>query len=227
LKVSRYIHLNLARLRRLGLGKREMQRSRLVGVERVDEEQVQERIRTLRCFPWSSYRAYIGSAKRPAWLAVGAVLRLAGKGANPGERYRQHCEAAIRQGLVESPWDKLIGQAVLGSQRFAARLAASLARDDSTRRKLSKRPGLEEGHRRSGGSARREMGSVSQSLWRCGAGFGIAFGKDGLRDEHSGTEPAGGHRVYECGYGAETLFGASAGGSRHREASPTSNEQIA
>jgi len=55
-----------------------------------------------------------------------------------------NCEEAIGQGLVESPWDKLIGQAVLGSERFAARLAASLARDDSTRRTLSKRPGLEE-----------------------------------------------------------------------------------
>ena len=144
LEVSRYIHLNPSRLRRLGLGKRELQRSRSVGVERVEGEQVQERIRTLRGYPWSSYRAYIGSAKRPAWLTVEVVLRLAGKAANPGERYRRHCEEAIGQGLVESPWDKLIGQAVLGSERFAARLAASLARDDSTGRTLSKRPGLEE-----------------------------------------------------------------------------------
>jgi len=119
-------------------------RFKSVVVERVDGEQVQERIRTLRGYPWSSYRAYIGSAKRPAWLTVEVVLRLAGKAANPGERYRRHCEEAIGQGLVESPWDKLIGQAVLGSERFAARLAASLARDDSTRRTLSKRPGLEE-----------------------------------------------------------------------------------
>jgi hypothetical protein len=144
LEVSRYIHLNPARLRGLGLGKRQLQRSRSVGVEQVDGEQVRERIRTLREYRWSSYGAYIGIAKRPAWLTVGAVLRLGGEAANSAERYRHYCEEALRQGLVERPWDQLIGQAVLGSERFAARLLAHLARDDPTRRRLSPRPRWEQ-----------------------------------------------------------------------------------
>ena len=68
--------------------------------------------------------------------------------------------------------------------------------------------------------------SVPGSVWRCGTGFGVAFGRDGLRHEHSKIEPVGGDRVCECGDGVEALCGASAGGSRNREATPTNNEQI-
>src|SRR5436190_4174809 len=70
LEVSRYIHLNPSRLRRLGLGKRELQRSRSVGVGRADVWHVETQSRSMRASAWSSYRAYIGSAKRPAWLTV-------------------------------------------------------------------------------------------------------------------------------------------------------------
>src|SRR5881296_2478575 len=79
LEVSRYLHLNPVRLRRLGLGKAEVQRSRSVGVEELSPEQVRERVQVLRRYPWSSYRGYIGSAKAPAWLTMVEVLRLGGK----------------------------------------------------------------------------------------------------------------------------------------------------
>ena len=144
LEASRYLHLNPVRLAGLGLGKRDQQRSRSVGVEKVDRAEVQERIERLRGYPWSSYRAYIGSAKRPAWLRTEAVLALGGKAARPGERYRDYCEEVLRQGAVASPWEQVIGQAVLGSERFVARLTAALAKGDPARRRLSKRPGFEE-----------------------------------------------------------------------------------
>ena len=68
--------------------------------------------------------------------------------------------------------------------------------------------------------------SVGMFSAMTGPGFGVAFGEEGLRNEHSGIEPAGGGGGSECGEGAEALCGASAGASRNREAATTSNGQI-
>jgi len=143
LELSRYIHLNPVRLSRLGLGKRQVQRSRSVGVEKVDARRVQERIDKLRRYPWSSYRAYIGTARKPGWLTTDSVLGMAGKGAHSAESYRKHCEQAVREGLWEGPWEKLIGKTVLGTQRYAAALAESLGKEDQRARNLRQHPDLD------------------------------------------------------------------------------------
>lgn len=144
LEVSRYIHLNPVRLDALGLGKQQRQRGRAVGTEQVDPRQVSVRIQKLRQYRWSSFRAYAGLTRRPEWLTIQTVLKLAGKAANSQERYRRHCENAAREGLEESPWENLIGQVVLGSQRFAAQVASSLDKREKGRRKLGGRPGPEQ-----------------------------------------------------------------------------------
>jgi REP element-mobilizing transposase RayT len=131
LELSRYIHLNPVRLGRFGLGKGEVQKSRLVGVEKLDAEQVRQRIEQLRRYPWSSYRAYIGSAKVPPWLSTEAVLALGGKSAAGREEYRDYCEQAIREGAHPSPWEKVVGQAVLGTERFVTRLARALEQTET------------------------------------------------------------------------------------------------
>lgn len=83
----------------------------------------------------------IGTATKPGWLTTETVLNLAGKTGNSAERYRQHCEEAIGQGAAESPWDELVGQAVLGGERFVARLVRNLKKSDPGRRRLQRRPG--------------------------------------------------------------------------------------
>ena len=65
LEVSRYLHLNPVRLRWLGLGKAEVQRSRSVGVEELSPAQVRERVQLLRRYPWSSYAAISAPRFRP------------------------------------------------------------------------------------------------------------------------------------------------------------------
>ena len=140
LEVSRYVHLNPVRLRRLGLGKSERGPSRAVGVERLEPEQIRQRVQTLRRYPWSSYRAYIGGGKVPSWLTTSEVLALGGKGRQAGEKYREYCEEAICQGASLSPWDQVIGQAVLGSERFVGRVRASLGQEEGAQR-LRKAPG--------------------------------------------------------------------------------------
>jgi putative transposase len=142
LEVSRYIHLNPVRVVRLGLGKSQRQHSRAVGVEKIEPEPIRQRVQALRRYRWSSYRAYIGAARIPSWLRTGEVLELGGKERQAAERYREYCEEAICQGIQLSPWDHVIGQAVLGTERFVARAAASVGQAEGGRR-LRKQQGLE------------------------------------------------------------------------------------
>ena len=142
LELSRYVHLNPVRLRRLGLGKSQRGHSRAVGVERVEPEQIRQRVQSLRRYPWSSSRAYMGGVKVPSWLTTGEVWALGGKERPSAERYREYCEEAICQGASLSPWDKVVGQAVLGSERFVARACASLGPEEGARG-LRKTPGME------------------------------------------------------------------------------------
>jgi putative transposase len=68
--LSRYIHHNPVRTKAaLGLT-------------------VEERLGRLRAYPWSSYRAYAGRAKAPAWLACGPILALCGR--TPPEQRREY-----------------------------------------------------------------------------------------------------------------------------------------
>ena len=74
LEVSRYIHLNPVRVRRLGLDKAAQQRSRDGFGQKPDAHQVHERLVRLRGYPWSSYRAYVGRQRPPEWLTTTTVL---------------------------------------------------------------------------------------------------------------------------------------------------------
>ena len=67
LSVSRYIHLNPVE----------------AGVVKIPSE-----------YPWSSYPAYIGLAKRPAWLHTGQSLRMIGQ-RRVQERYRAFVELGL------------------------------------------------------------------------------------------------------------------------------------
>ena len=123
LMLSRYVHLNPVRLRRLGLDKKTQQTQRQ-GLSRApDPALVRERIRILRAYRWSSYPAYIGAVPAPPWLHCERVLELLGSG--KGERraaYREHVESAIREGLPERPWDNLVERVALGPAAFTRSL---------------------------------------------------------------------------------------------------------
>jgi REP element-mobilizing transposase RayT len=121
LSLSRYIHLNPVRTGRLGLGKAERQRMRVGAAGAPEAEVVRRRIALLREHRWSSYRAYIGLAARPAWLECETILKLGGgKAAEQRANYRRYVEAAVREGLEQSPWEQLQEQVVLGGAEFLA-----------------------------------------------------------------------------------------------------------
>ena len=118
--VSRYVHLNPVRVRSLGLDKAAQIRQRRGVDGGPDREQVKARLDRLARYPWSSYRAYTALAAAPEWLTRTHVLELIGEGSEQqrSKAYRKYSEDAVREGLEESPWDKLTGHLVLGSQTF-------------------------------------------------------------------------------------------------------------
>jgi len=149
LELSRYVHLNPVRLGRLGLDKRARQQDRAGAGQKPAQALVQTRLSELRRYPWSSYRAYLGLAKPPAWLTRERILELGGarKEAGSPEAYREFVESAIRQGLAESPWEKLTAQTVLGGVEFARQIGQTLQgsmREQPRWRQLRARPKMTE-----------------------------------------------------------------------------------
>jgi REP element-mobilizing transposase RayT len=149
LALSRYVHLNPVRVGRLHLDKAARQRARAGIVEKPDPAVVRERLAVLRRYRWSSYPAYVGLVRAPAWLQTGPVLALGGKpqGQTRQQAYREYVASAVREGLPESPWERLQGRAVLGEAAFLRRLREGLSgdpREQPQLRRLQARPTLEE-----------------------------------------------------------------------------------
>ena len=123
LSLSRYVHLNPVRLKRLGQDKA-ARRAQAGGLSpRPEPAMVQQRLERLRSYRWSSYLAYAGHQSAPEWLERGTILAYLGTApGGPRQAYRQYVERAVREGLAERPWDALVEQVVLGSQKFIASL---------------------------------------------------------------------------------------------------------
>jgi REP element-mobilizing transposase RayT len=149
-ELSRYVHLNPVRVKRLGLDKAAQGRARAgLATEQPTAELARERGRRLRSYRWSSYRAYAGWTERPAWLTTAAVLALFGGGNTKAvrENYRAFVEAAVREGLPVSPWERLEAGMVLGGKEFVARLrgvARGNVREQPALRRMAVRPGVAE-----------------------------------------------------------------------------------
>ncbi|MBZ5536045.1 MAG: transposase [Acidobacteriia bacterium] len=126
LEVSRYLHLNPIRVQRWGLGKSaERLRKRGFAVAARGQE-IQARIEELRAYRWSSYRAYVGRETAPAWLQCRSFLKRVGL--DP-RAYQQYVEQALRDGHPESPWERLQGQVLLGTQAFVEHMREGLRGD--------------------------------------------------------------------------------------------------
>jgi REP element-mobilizing transposase RayT len=150
-EVSRYVHLNPVRLRALGLDKAAQQRAS-AGLTAVPAAKlVRERLQRLRQWRWSSYRAYVGWERPAGWLTRAPILAMIGgpkqERGQWGRHYREYVEQAVRDGLPESPWQRLEAQVLLGSAEFVARMR-SLARGDEKEqpslRRLRVRPGFDQ-----------------------------------------------------------------------------------
>ena len=128
-EVARYLHLNPVRVRALGLDKRGRAVSKSAGLPKAPSAEVlAARLAVLRTWKWSSYRVFAGYCEPPEWLTRDVVGRLCG-GRSTKERQaalRAYTELAIREGLAESPWERLIGGAILGTETFAREVRQKL-----------------------------------------------------------------------------------------------------
>jgi hypothetical protein len=143
----RYVHLNPVRIGPLGLSKADQARQRSPAATRNDPELVRRRLEVLRDYRWSSHNAYLGRVKRPGWLETDRVLGCCGKGTATERRraFRRYVEDPIREGLVETPWARLVAGAILGSEAFVERVRRQLRGD---RREQKEFRGLTEPGRR-------------------------------------------------------------------------------
>jgi REP element-mobilizing transposase RayT len=69
-------------------------------------------------WPWSSYRAMIGSAPAPRWLAVDGLLSQFG---SSREEARRRYRAFVNEGVGQDVWQGLRQQIYLGDEAFVTR----------------------------------------------------------------------------------------------------------
>jgi putative transposase len=125
-EVARSIHLNPVRIGGLGLSKSDQRRARVLGCDNPGEELVKRRLRVRQEHQWSSWRVYMGAEPNPGWLETGVISRGCG-GRSRAERMaalKAYTEQPVRQGVLESPWEGLVGGVVLGESGYARRLLA-------------------------------------------------------------------------------------------------------
>ena len=143
LLLSRYVHLNPVRIGALGLDKQDQatQRMGLSGAPQPDL--IRRRLQLLREHQWSSYPAYAGWRNAPDWLSQGRILSFLGRGSGtPEAAYRRYVEEAVREGLPESPWEKLVENVALGSAKFLRSLQQDWKGNDRETPGLKRLKGL-------------------------------------------------------------------------------------
>jgi len=83
-------------------------------------------VRSAGLWPWSSYRAMLGTQEAPKWLSVEALLLQFGRSRSLArQRYAQFVAQGVK---AQSPWDNLKGQIYLGDERFVERMKRKLDR---------------------------------------------------------------------------------------------------
>ena len=142
--VTRYVHLNPARVKGLDLNKGKT-KAEALGLRAVSEELSKKRQEVLKEFTWSSYPAYAGWRRAPEWLTVNEVLAGGREARVKDQRaaYRRYVESALGQEMTESPLDRAAAGFLLGSGEWIERMRRLLAGDRKEQkafRRLQKRP---------------------------------------------------------------------------------------
>ncbi len=127
LAASVYLHLNPVRIQALGQGKSDRAAGRAGLDSPVPASVLLKRLDGLRQHRWSSYPAYAGYAKKPAWLTCSAILERAGGRRDSGPTaYRRYLEEYVKQGTEEGFLQKVTAALAIGSTRFVEGLRKRL-----------------------------------------------------------------------------------------------------
>lgn len=148
LEVSWYVHLNPVRMQALGLDKRRRSAER-VGIQAPPTpEQVSARLKRLREYPWSSYRAYAGYVRGPEWLTASELLRRSERRiADRRRAYRERVQRILRQGIDATRLEQFRDVLAVGSAEFVERIregASGADREIERRGRLKDRVSVEQ-----------------------------------------------------------------------------------
>lgn len=122
--VSHYLHLNPVCTVWHGLDKRS-KRAEALGWKAPDKAVATERLRQLRTYPWSSYRAYAGYVTPPAWLRRDDVLALAHREPCAREKqYRMEAQEKLTRGTDAATLERLLDRVGIGQETFLKHLKA-------------------------------------------------------------------------------------------------------
>jgi putative transposase len=118
LELSRYIHLNPVRGKRLGVGSPSQRRERL------------------RRYKWSSYPGYAGLGKQFPFIEEERVLEQLGGASGPRRlNYRRFVEEGLLR-EIEPPWELVRWQSALGGESFLRQLQDRLQEKKEQRREI-------------------------------------------------------------------------------------------
>jgi hypothetical protein len=110
LELSRYVHLNPVR------------------VKNMEEKSMTAKLQYLVKYKWSSLGGYVGEKDRRKFVEYARILDYVGGDTEKGRRaYRRFVEEGIKGG-VESPWEQVTGQVLLGRELFIEKVRKHLER---------------------------------------------------------------------------------------------------
>ena len=122
--INRYIHLNPVRVKALG--------GHEGSAEEIRQEMIEQRVKALKEYRWSSYRYYVGGMKSPEWITTQDIVGFF-DGENERARrasYRLELEKAAGLGCLETDWKKEVkALLLLGSEQFVDRMKGLLKGD--------------------------------------------------------------------------------------------------
>ena len=121
-EVGLYVHLNPVCVEEFGLGKRAKKAERY-GVRVPSREEVSRRMRSLREYPWSSYRAYGGYEQAPDWLTTETLLARAAEVCEKRHgAYRRDVRQRLAHGVAPSREERLRDAVAIGAAEFVRRI---------------------------------------------------------------------------------------------------------
>jgi hypothetical protein len=139
---SLYVHANPVARAEYGLDPWS-KKAEALGWKEPGRDEASSRLKELRSYRWSSYRAYAGYCTAPDWLTTKEILRRAG--GNVGEqaaRYRRDVEQRLTKGVEETFMARLKEGVALGTAGYVEKIrdiAQGCSRDIAGRKQLRKR----------------------------------------------------------------------------------------
>lgn len=113
-ELSVYVHLNPLQREEFRLSRTERKAVRLGLGRPPSAEECRRRLKKLRGYRWSSYRAYAGYERAPKWLRRAELLKRAGGEAE----YRKYVQHRLRDGADEGIMERLRDRFAVGTEAF-------------------------------------------------------------------------------------------------------------